>query len=337
MARTDTESDENGKDGARKANTGERPAGAEYRDGEECLGDPEIHRKWIDAYRNPANEKFFSLAFDFIAGEFDGSAASDVLDAGCGTCSHSIRLARRGLTVKGVDISKEVVKTAQKALKEKGLADRIGVGCANLRSLPFRDGQFPGVLCWGVLMHVPEVRNALAELARVLAPGGIMVIGENNMRSVQAVALSGLRRLSGKGKGRTRRTAEGSENWYPTRTGALVTRETDMGWLVRECEANGLFLKTRVAGQMSDLYAWTSSPVLKKAVHLLNILWFKYVRIPQPSYGNIVVLQKARNGQESVPGLLRSSSAKEDRRSMRPPFTASSRYRSLSCRRKERR
>jgi len=259
---------------------------------EACLSKSRVHQDWIKAYRNSANEKFFSLAFDLVARNFERREGSVILDAGCGTCSHSIRLAERGFTVRGVDISVEMLKVARDAVKERGLSDRIEVLQGNLRSLPFGDDLFSGVLCWGVLMHVPDATRALAELCRVLAPGGRFVIGENNLYSLQSLMIWGLRKVLKRGTERLRRTPEGLENWYPIESGILLTRETDIGWLVNECRKNGLHLRKRIAGQTSDFYTWVSSPILKKLVHLLNLFWFRYVGIPYLAHGNILVFEK---------------------------------------------
>lgn len=259
---------------------------------EECLSGNAIHHSWMAAYRSGQNEAFFSLAFDYIARTLRAPKGSLILDAGCGTGDHAIRLADRGFTVQGVDISETAVSLARDAVRKRGMSDRISVRQANLRSLPFDDGRFPYVLCWGVLMHIPEIEKALAELARVLARGGLLVLGENNVRSIQSLAMDALMRMMRKNKGNRKRTMAGLEEWQRTDEGMLVTRDTDIGWLVRHAKRNGLALKHRTAGQASNLYAWLSSTTLKKIIHAFNILWFNYIRIPQPAFGNILIFRK---------------------------------------------
>jgi len=56
----------------------------------------DVHEEWVKHYRTPENEPFFKLAFDYIAGVLDAPRDSIILDAGCGTCQHSVRLAKRG-------------------------------------------------------------------------------------------------------------------------------------------------------------------------------------------------------------------------------------------------
>ncbi len=73
------------------------------------------------------------------------------------------------------------------------------------------------LLCWGVLMHVPELGKAVSELTRVLRKGGMCVVSEVNMRSVQAVVLRHARQFLGRKKADVRRLAAGVEHWvkYP--------------------------------------------------------------------------------------------------------------------------
>ena len=50
----------------------------------------------------------------------------------------------------------------------------------DLRGLPFRDGQFPQVICSEVIEHLYAEQMDFSELARVIAPGGTLVIGTPN-------------------------------------------------------------------------------------------------------------------------------------------------------------
>jgi len=264
------------------------------REVEQYLTKPDIHRQWEGAYRTAENEKFFDEAFDYIERVLEAPQGATFVDAGCGACAHSIRLAKRGFVVQAVDCSEGVLAVARANVNASGLNGRIKILPGNVLALPFEDGSVDYVLCWGVLMHVPEVGKAVSELARVLRHGGMCVVSECNMRSLQAVVLNHARRLLGREKADVRRVAAGVEYWVRRPDGALVTRETNMRWLIERFREDGLALKRRAAGQFTEVYTRVSSPVLAKLVHYANGLYFRRVGMPHFSFGNILILEKER-------------------------------------------
>lgn len=64
----------------------------------------DIHQEWVSIYRTAENEPFFELAFDCIVNVLNAPINSSILDGGCGTCAHSIRLASRGFIVYAVGL-----------------------------------------------------------------------------------------------------------------------------------------------------------------------------------------------------------------------------------------
>jgi ubiquinone/menaquinone biosynthesis C-methylase UbiE len=100
--------------------------------------------------------------------------ASNVLDVGCGTGNYTRHLAAaapEGLVV-GIDASEAMIATAVRRSGGANLAYLRG----DAGELPFRDGQFDAVCCVGVLHMLERPMAALAEMARVLAPEGRLVI-----------------------------------------------------------------------------------------------------------------------------------------------------------------
>jgi len=98
-------------------------------------------------------------------------SGSPILDAGCGTGEFSLFISSLGFTPIGVDISATAV--AQARLRCPGT--RFEVASPETR-LPFIDEEFAAVWCSEVLEHLFDVHAALAELNRVLRPGGILVL-----------------------------------------------------------------------------------------------------------------------------------------------------------------
>jgi ubiquinone/menaquinone biosynthesis C-methylase UbiE len=100
-----------------------------------------------------------------------------VLEAGCGTGLLLDRLAQDASGVVGVDLSRGMVSRAL----ERGHP----VVQADLAALPFADASFDAVASFKVLAHVPEPRRAIAELGRVLRPGGHLVLEFYNRHSLR--------------------------------------------------------------------------------------------------------------------------------------------------------
>ena len=100
-----------------------------------------------------------------------------VLDVGCGQGADAFELAALvgpdGL-VTGVDFSELLITEAVRRGADRGLPVKFEVGDA--QALRFPDNSFDAVRTERMLMHVPNASRALAEMARVLRPGGRMVV-----------------------------------------------------------------------------------------------------------------------------------------------------------------
>ncbi len=105
-----------------------------------------------------------------------------LLDIGCGAGRHAAEGARRGASVVAVDLDGSEVKATAgllAAMAEAGEADSCALGGAlvgDVTRLPFPDGSFDRIIASEVLEHVPDDAAALAELRRVLAPGGRLAV-----------------------------------------------------------------------------------------------------------------------------------------------------------------
>lgn len=116
--------------------------------------------------------------------------ATAYLDAGCGDGRYLAALAAElPERVAGVDISERILETA------RAQAPRAELRQANLERLPFADGEFDLVLSSQVIEHVLDREGAAAELARVLRPGGTLVISTDNERAWVSRALNAPRTL----------------------------------------------------------------------------------------------------------------------------------------------
>jgi SAM-dependent methyltransferase len=110
-------------------------------------------------------------------------AGERVLDLGCGFGRHAYEAARRGAHVIAVDAARAEVEgvlgtfaAMAEAGELEGTGTQVGVVQGDALRLPFADGTFDRVICSEVLEHIPSDAAAMAELARVLRPGGTMAI-----------------------------------------------------------------------------------------------------------------------------------------------------------------
>jgi SAM-dependent methyltransferase len=111
----------------------------------------------------------------------DLSGVRRALDAGCGTGGFLLPLARRlapqGATVVGLDLAEGTLGQARARVRAAGLPVDCVIG--DVEALPFDDGAFDLVLANYVLYHVPDLDRAIAELRRVLRPGGTLLAATN--------------------------------------------------------------------------------------------------------------------------------------------------------------
>lgn len=99
-----------------------------------------------------------------------------VADIGTGTGVLAIELARAGLTVIAVDHAENMLQAARDSARLAGVEKQITFKVGEATALPIRKGQLDGVFAHMVLQYLPRPQDALAEMWRVLAPGGRAVL-----------------------------------------------------------------------------------------------------------------------------------------------------------------
>ncbi|MGE0866437.1 MAG: class I SAM-dependent methyltransferase [Vicinamibacterales bacterium] len=86
----------------------------------------------------------------------------------------------RGARAFGIDISMPTLSLAGQAFATAGFAGGLGAAAGDVRALPFGDGRFDAIYSMGTIEHFAETEMAVAEMARVLKPGGRAIIGVPN-------------------------------------------------------------------------------------------------------------------------------------------------------------
>lgn len=142
------------------------------------VGTVDGYRQWSRTYDEPGNPVFDLDAplIDQVLDTLDGGGVA--LDAACGTGRHAHTLARRGFRVIGVDSSPEMLDRAR--ARVPGGEFRLG----DLRRLPVPDGSVDVVVCALALTHIADLRPVIAEFARVLRPGGHVLIADMHPETV---------------------------------------------------------------------------------------------------------------------------------------------------------
>ena len=111
-----------------------------------------------------------------------------LLDAGCGDGLYLEAIGARATRLVGTDISSRILETARATAARSGIEPELVQ--ANVESLPFPDGSFDVVLCTQVIEHLLAPGDGVRELARVLRPGGTLVLTTDSSRNFVTRALN---------------------------------------------------------------------------------------------------------------------------------------------------
>jgi SAM-dependent methyltransferase len=131
--------------------------------------------------------------FAWVARQLGFQSNDHVLDVGCGPgwfWSEAASEMPEGLALTLVDASAGMVAEALQACKPLRLSSVEG-RTADAASLPFADSSFDKVVAMHMLYHVPEPAAAIAEMYRVLKPGGLLAVttnGPGNMQEIRDLA-----------------------------------------------------------------------------------------------------------------------------------------------------
>jgi demethylmenaquinone methyltransferase/2-methoxy-6-polyprenyl-1,4-benzoquinol methylase len=111
----------------------------------------------------------------FLVSRVECGPDGSVLDVATGTAAVAIELVRqKGCRVVGIDQSPEMLAGAQARVEAAGLSDRITLVEGSAEQLPFPDGAFDALTFTYLIRYVEDPGATLAELARVVRPGGIV-------------------------------------------------------------------------------------------------------------------------------------------------------------------
>lgn len=157
-----------------------------------CKMEKEIGRETIrqfwDFYRAQRKdiENFDTFLVHFFSPAFWGphqkrvellfhySLPEPILEAGCGAGWLTFQMVRNGLKPIGTDLLEKQLEQATLFFDYFGLKGSWAL--SNLAALPFPDNTFSSIIAFDVLEHIKELDRTLAELGRVLKPGGFLYV-----------------------------------------------------------------------------------------------------------------------------------------------------------------
>lgn len=193
---------------------------------------PQHFASWMDHQRACATDHPFDL--------IDVGPNNAVLDIGCGTGVDLDAAADRVGRAVGIDRS----ATMARAANDRGSGGRFVVAVADGQQLPFASASFDAVNCRAVLIHTPRPALTVAEMRRVLRPGGRAVLSEPDHGShvVATSEIDVFERLT-----HHRRTTFRN----PLIGRSLVALVHDAGLTVTDCRVRPILHRSLAAAQAS--------------------------------------------------------------------------------------
>jgi SAM-dependent methyltransferase len=164
---------------------------------------------------------------------------ASIFDAGCGPGEYLGEFAGRGYVIYGMDASEEMLRSSGETLRDSRVQGGPMLIRGDIEHIPIRPGSFDAVLCIGVLGYLERDDRALAELHRLLRPGGHLVLNVRNLNALTSIHYSSrlkLRYLHSHGWGKLRSAVSIATH---ARDGGWKSRAYNVGRLEKEVESAG--------------------------------------------------------------------------------------------------
>jgi SAM-dependent methyltransferase len=133
----------------------------------------EGYTTWSQTYDHPTEQDpdpIQALEGPVMRRHVEGLPDGPVLDVACGTGRHTAYIVEAGHEVLGIDSNEAMLAKAKQKLPD--VEFKVG----DLANIPVDDAGYESVICGLAFSHLPELRPAVEELARVLKPGGTVAI-----------------------------------------------------------------------------------------------------------------------------------------------------------------
>ncbi|MFE0427173.1 class I SAM-dependent methyltransferase [Streptomyces sp. NPDC058953] len=126
---------------------------------------------WAGSY-DSLPSSFIQVEEPIVHGFYDQGPVGTALDAACGTGRQTVALAARGYRVIGVDQSPDMLEQARSKVPDADFRE------GRLEKLPVDDASVDLAVSTLALTHLPDLTDAVAELARVVRPGGRVIVSD---------------------------------------------------------------------------------------------------------------------------------------------------------------
>ncbi len=140
-----------------------------------ALDTPQSAEQAADRLRQLSTPASEQDAREHWLGLLDPRRGERVVDIGAGIGDMTVPIAQRirpGGVVHALDLSPGLLQHARHLAGQTGVLDAVVTDTGDAGALPYDDGTFDAALCRWVLLHLPVPQQALAEMRRVLRPGG---------------------------------------------------------------------------------------------------------------------------------------------------------------------
>lgn len=208
-----------------------------------------------------------------------------IVDLGAGTGRVAQHLAVGGRHVIAVDRSRQMLLQARPKLP----ADRAVLLRADARALPIEDSAVDTVVCSGVLHHIPAWPDAIHEIARVLKPGGRLIVREPNARYPEKLFAPFERAIEAIVKRVRVRAGQTEQTWDPNSLSPVETpvRLTE---LAREADRYGLKLQWHGSAMfLGSLGLPDEMPLQRAYFKFANLVDRAALALTHQPYGSLVL------------------------------------------------
>ena len=179
-----------------------------------------MYDEWAPSYDTQSNQ-LLEIEQPIVREILDGLPVGVALDAACGTGRHAAYVASLGHTVIGVDASPGMLAVAREKVPQATFQQ------GDLHALPLADDSVDLVICAIALAHVEEIDGPFREFARVLRPGGHLVVSDQR-GSVGDIKMPF---FTDESDGEL-----GYVPLYPRRASEYLAAALPLGFQVRRCE-----------------------------------------------------------------------------------------------------